>query len=173
MATLWVRSLLDGIVVTGSMSRWRPVSSDAAQRSELEPASTPLLVAWTGGPRASSESSDTTELWGEATAWREGMPAWGIWTGWRGEVQRGQVPGPAPESGWSQAQGQAVQWINWLRPALSTKGWGRIWPNRDTASRDIPNIPLLWRQAETWGVHNFSGQFVQVSPHYHKWKVYS
>lgn len=74
---------------------------------------------------------------------------------------------------WSQAQGQAVQWINWLRPALSTKGWGRIWPNRDTASRDIPNIPLLWRQAETWDVHNFSGQFVQVSPHYHKWKVYS
>ncbi|RMC00715.1 hypothetical protein DUI87_22742 [Hirundo rustica rustica] len=60
--TLWVKSLLDGIVVTDSMSKWRLVAKDVAQRSELEPALTPLSVTWTGISRASSEISDNTKV---------------------------------------------------------------------------------------------------------------
>lgn len=60
--TLWVEILLDGVVVTDSMPKWRLVARDVAQRSESKPALTPLLVAWTGGSRASSESSGNTEL---------------------------------------------------------------------------------------------------------------
>lgn len=69
---LWVGSLQGGIVVPDSMSRWRPAASDAAQRSELEHTLTALSVSWTGGSRAFSESSGSTELWGEVTHWREG-----------------------------------------------------------------------------------------------------
>lgn len=82
--TPWVKSLLVDVVVTKSRSKWKLIARDVAQRSELEPALTPLSVTWPGDQGHPQKIHTTLSCKSRSHTGGKGCQPGGPGIAWRG-----------------------------------------------------------------------------------------